>query len=293
MALRAYLELVRLPAVFTAPADVLAGSALALGAGASEQPLRLGALVLASAAMYCAGMAANDIFDLATDRRERPGRPLPSGRLSLQAAWTLVLTLQGVALGLAAWVGMTALVAVAGTIGATYLYDAVLKDHWSGPLAMGICRYGNALVGAALLPAGQWTAHVWGLPAGTAAYVVALTFLSRREVDGATRGQIAAPLAGLVALSALPALWPALGWLPELWAAGLVTLPLLWLAGPVRRAWDNPGAGPVRGAVMAGIFGIAMVNAALAAAAGGWWQAAVAVALLVPGRAVGRWFYAT
>ena len=58
-------------------------------------------------------------------------------------------------------------------------------------------------------------------------------------------------------------------------------------------AWRAPSAGSVRGAVMTGIFGIAMIDALVAAQAGGWIYAAIVVALLVPGRFVGRWFYAT
>ena len=64
--LRPYLELIRLPAVFTAPADVLLGLALASAAAGQAIPLSTALiLVIASAAIYCAGMAANDVFDAA------------------------------------------------------------------------------------------------------------------------------------------------------------------------------------------------------------------------------------
>lgn len=292
MALRPYLELIRLPAVFTAPADVLAGAALALWAsntGLGGVAGQLAWLVLASVCVYCAGMAANDIFDAQVDARERPGRPIPSGRVSAARAWTLVLGLQAVGLGVAAWIGTAALLAVAGTVAATYLYNAALKDSILGPLAMGLCRYGNACIGLSVVAAPAWPAYA--IPAGTLLYVTALTFVSRYEVDGATRGQVAPPLFALWGLAALPAGW---AWvLPTPWAAAAVLLPLLWLAGPVRRALADPSAGTVRGAVMAGIFGIAMVNAALCALAGAWVLAAIAVGLLVPGKRVGRWFYAT
>ncbi len=88
--MRSYLELVRIPAVFTAPADVLAGVALAAVWGHAVKPLELILVVLASALIYCAGMAANDIFDRRVDEIERPSRPIPSGRVSLGAAWTFV-----------------------------------------------------------------------------------------------------------------------------------------------------------------------------------------------------------
>ena len=42
----------------------------------------------ASMILYASGTALNDVFDIEVDRAERPGRPLPSGRVSVRsAAW--------------------------------------------------------------------------------------------------------------------------------------------------------------------------------------------------------------
>ncbi|MFN3198072.1 MAG: UbiA family prenyltransferase [Bradymonadia bacterium] len=289
--MRPYLELIRLPAVFTAPADVLMGMALA-SLMAPISILTMICLVVASAAIYCAGMAANDIFDAAVDARERPGRPIPSGRVPLARAWTLVLTLQAVGLGLAAVVGTPSLIAVALTIGATYLYNAAVKDSVLGPLAMGTCRYGNALIG---ITAVGWPTPVvvYLIPLTTVLYVCGLTFLSRHEVDGATPQQVAPPMAVMLLGVVISALWAPLGVLSTPVGAALVAIPLLWLLPALKRGYTAPGAGPVRGAVMAGIFGIAMVNGVIAAQAGAWIAAAIIIGLLVPGKMVGRWFYAT
>jgi 4-hydroxybenzoate polyprenyltransferase len=93
MRIKPYLQLVRLPNVFTAAADSLAGWLLVRGTLA--EPRRWVPLVLASMAIYAAGIALNDYFDYATDLAERPGRPLPSGRVSRRFAavlgWTLLL----------------------------------------------------------------------------------------------------------------------------------------------------------------------------------------------------------
>ena len=201
MAVRPYLELIRLPAVFTAPADVLAGVALVTCFGASVGLTAILLLVAASAAIYCAGMAANDIFDAQVDAVERPGRPIPSGRVSPGRAWALVVGLQATGLALGAWVGVASMVAVAATILATYLYNAAVKDAFVGPFAMGACRYGNACIGLSL-GAPLWPAYV--VPVGTLLFVAALTALSRHEVDGATRAQVAGPLGGLLLLAAVP-----------------------------------------------------------------------------------------
>ena len=76
--LRSLLELVRLPNVFTAPADVVMGMAVS---GAPLSPANA-LLLLASASAYAGGMALNDAFDAPLDAVERPERPIPSGRLA-------------------------------------------------------------------------------------------------------------------------------------------------------------------------------------------------------------------
>src|SRR6185436_5609300 len=57
-------------------------------------------LVMA-AVLNAASNALNQIYDLEIDRINKPRRPLPSGRLSLQEAWTFTLVTYAVALVLA------------------------------------------------------------------------------------------------------------------------------------------------------------------------------------------------
>src|SRR5581483_11719795 len=86
MAIKPYLQLVRLPNVFTAAADSLAGWLLVRGT--FDEPRRWLPLVAASMATYAGGIALNDVFDYEADLRERPSRPLPSGRVSRRfAGW--------------------------------------------------------------------------------------------------------------------------------------------------------------------------------------------------------------
>src|SRR5438128_10902981 len=80
---RDYAQLIRLPNVFTAFADIALGGLCAWGSGASSSTwLVFPLLLLSSACLYSSGMAWNDFFDLAQDSRERPFRPIPSGRIS-------------------------------------------------------------------------------------------------------------------------------------------------------------------------------------------------------------------
>ena len=97
-----YLELVRVPNLFTAVADVLAGYLYAGGRLQDwETILPLG---LATACLYAAGVALNDVHDASDDAQQRPQRPIPSGRVSRPAAIILCAILFTVGLGLTATV---------------------------------------------------------------------------------------------------------------------------------------------------------------------------------------------
>ncbi|MGW6155574.1 UbiA family prenyltransferase, partial [Streptomyces sp. NPDC055144] len=94
--LRAWAELLRLPALFTVPGDALAGaSAVGLRPGRGTF-LAIGS----SLCLYEAGMALNDWADRAEDAVDRPHRPLPSGRIRPAAALAAAggLTAAGLAL---------------------------------------------------------------------------------------------------------------------------------------------------------------------------------------------------
>ena len=97
----AYLQLLRLPNVFTALADVGMGFLVTHPQWAVGDGWRLGALLAASSSLYLAGMVLNDAFDREIDALERPERPLPSGRIAPATAWRLGLDL--VASGRSAW----------------------------------------------------------------------------------------------------------------------------------------------------------------------------------------------
>src|SRR2546423_1408094 len=107
---RAYAQLVRLPNVFTALADIclgaVAGAAVGGPAAGAWWP-RSAWLLGSSACLYGAGMVWNDYFDLEQDRKERPFRPLPSGRIRPAAAARLGAALLAAGLALAAASGWT------------------------------------------------------------------------------------------------------------------------------------------------------------------------------------------
>ena len=80
--LRAYLELLRLPNLFTAAADVAMGFLFVRATWAAPRhDWLLVPVALASILLYASGVVLTDVFDRTIDSRQRPERPLPSGRI--------------------------------------------------------------------------------------------------------------------------------------------------------------------------------------------------------------------
>jgi 4-hydroxybenzoate polyprenyltransferase len=182
----AYLQLVRLPNVVTAAADSLA--AWLLVTGSVSHPERWLPLAGASMVLYAAGIALNDVFDYDIDRIERPGRPLPSGRVLKKSAARLGAI--GLVIGpiLACSSGSLTSGIVAATLAVCILaYDAGLKHTWLGPAAMGSCRGINLLIGASHAPA-VGGPIVWFAATAYGLYVAGITVVSRSETSGGARG---------------------------------------------------------------------------------------------------------
>src|SRR5262245_66249752 len=85
------------------------------------------ALLLASACAYAGGMALNDACDAPLDARERPERPIPSGRISRTAAFGIAAILLALSIGLAATSGWRPFLVSLLLVAAIVLYDAVAK----------------------------------------------------------------------------------------------------------------------------------------------------------------------
>ncbi len=132
--------------------------------------------------LYAAGTALNDVFDFEIDRRERPGRPLPSAAISrTAAAWLGGL---GLSLGpaLASPSGSLASGIVAAILAlCILLYDGGLKHTPLGPSVHGRVPGLNLLLGMSLSPA-AWPVRRAGSPRRpTALYVAGITVISRFE----------------------------------------------------------------------------------------------------------------
>jgi 4-hydroxybenzoate polyprenyltransferase len=145
--LRAWLQLFRVPNLFTVPGDPLAGFLIATGGRLDTRAL---CAVLASLAFYAAGLAMNDLADFAEDQRERPKRPLPSGAIPRRAAWIVTVNLVLFGLALCYLAGPAALLMGIGTVLGIVLYNFLTKRiPVVGALNMGVCRGLSLLLGAA------------------------------------------------------------------------------------------------------------------------------------------------
>ena len=210
--LQAWLELFRLPNVFTAMADVLLGFLLVHESLAPWWSFAL--LLAASSLMYTAGMALNDVFDAAIDRAQRPARPIPSGRVPLALALQIggVMLGAGLALGWAVsaieWQPRSGLVATA-LAAAVLGYDRILKRTVIAPAVMGSCRFLNVLLGAS---AGSvaWHSLHWVVAVGIGVYITGVTWFARTEAQESRRLHLAAATCVMALGLALLACFPAL-----------------------------------------------------------------------------------
>lgn len=222
----AWFRLLRLALAPTVAWDVVAGAFLAGHApGTAWLPPLVGALFL-----YHGGMVLNDVADLPRDLVDRPGRPLPAGRIRPGLALAAGLLL--LALGLLAFLLLAPHLLAVGLA----LTAAILLYDFGGPglrrqLGPGLlagCRAGALLLGI-LGPGAPPPARTPLLVAACGAQALYWLFLSRLagHEERGCQGMRALPFLVLAAVAPLvlfrhglsaPALLFLLAWLPlPLW----------------------------------------------------------------------------
>ncbi|MEN6449511.1 MAG: UbiA family prenyltransferase [Thermoguttaceae bacterium] len=311
---RAWLQLTRLPNVFTSMADVMMGFLFA-------QPVRivwgdrpwsptawdfvtLITLLVASGLLYAGGVVLNDVLDLDIDRRERPGRPLPSGRISVDAArrWGYRFLIGGVALATATVfsVGHLRPGVVAALLAIAILaYDAWLKRTPLGPVAMGACRMLNVMLGMNAVDASLGVGH-WLVAGGLGVYVAGVTWFARRENEQSERLHLSLATAvmtvGLAMIASLPR-WSdrviaGIRQQPQWWYLLIAALGMVVLRRCVA-AIIEPSPRGVRLAVTQCILSIVMLDAVACYSVRGMYWASVILLFWAPAILLGRWIEAT
>lgn len=286
----AALELGRVSNLPTVWTNVLAG--LVLSGGLASAPLVI-ALLVALTLFYVGGMFLNDAFDRRIDARERPSRPIPSGRVAARAVFAAgfamlasgvaVLLLAGMVLpGGTGWPAAASGLALAAAI---VLYDWHHKGNPLSPFVMGLCRmlvYVTAGLMVAAVPAG--TLYIGA--AVLLCYLIGLTYAAKQE--NLNRIGNLWPLAFLaVPFVTVPAVFGLGGGSVPIYAgfAAWVLYVLGWLVVPSRIN--------VPRAVVSLLAGICLLDALLVSAAGDQplaWAAAAGFPLTL---ALQRWVSGT
>lgn len=182
-----YLQLIRLPNVFTTPSNILAGyfAAVTTTAAAEADGVHLIAIMVSSGLLYIAGIVLNDYFDIEIDKKERPSRPLPSGKISKGYALTIAIVALLIANIIALVVGPISLAISLALTLLIIAYDYQLKYTVLGPFAMGGTRSLNVIFGASpvlLYTDNHSVAIVAAAAASLFFYVSSITILSKKEV---------------------------------------------------------------------------------------------------------------
>ena len=288
--LRAYLELLRIPNLFTAPADVAAGFLCAGGVLADwRTPVVLG---LAAVLLYGGGVALNDVCDATHDARERPERPIPLGRVSRGRALLLACAFLAAGCGVSWWHSAEAGAVASALVVAVVLYDTVSKRTAAAVGLMGLCRALNLALGMSagaaaldrrlLLPIGlMWV------------YVSSLTLFARGEAHAGSRLRLSLGAAGVCAsvvglgglIFVVPD--PHMGYLLPVTALAVFVGASGFTAASTGQPTD------VQRAVQRFVFSLILFDACIAFAARGFWAGLLVAGLLVPTVLLGRFFRAT
>lgn len=307
---KAYLQLVRLPNVFTAIADILLGFLIThpLADVARDDWIILALLVGSSSALYTAGMVLNDLFDFEVDARERPHRPLPSGRIHPSKARRLGIALLMIGVALAWMINVVeplwrpAIVATA-LAGLIVVYDAALRRTPLGPLALGGCRTLNVLLGMSAAAFAWHPAH-FVIAAGVGLYIFGVSWFAMNEAQISHRLQLALAMLAMLAGIALLALYPRFidADYPDASRPNLAAIPrwqllMAVLGGMIAwrclQAIRDPAPGHVQMVVKYSIMSLIVLDAAVCFTIRGFAGAIPILILLVPTLLLGRWIYST
>lgn len=261
--LRALLELCRISNLPTVWTNVIAAWVIASG-GANWRPELLWLLIGASL-VYSAGMILNDTFDAAWDRKNRPERPIPSGRIGLETSWALG---SGGLVGgylIMVFAGGSGAVVTALLLAAIVFYDAYHKPWAGSVLVMGACRTllylaaGSAFVSSSCRSDVIW-AHLGGSGAVVGTYIVALSLIARTEAKGNASGAMRFFMRALLMLPGAWALWIWTRMQPVMPPFGLIAAVvvllsfLLWTHLALRQMRKGgPAIGAAVGLLLAGI----------------------------------------
>ena len=174
-----YLQLVRIPGIFTAFSNVLIGYFFIISFYSEFNSLPF--LLVTSGLLFSAGMIFNDIFDLKIDKKERPNRPLPSGKISQQKALFLGIIFVIIANIFAFIVGYESLLLSLIMTGIIISYNYRLKfSSFLGILSLCVIRFLNVLLGFSIITL-SYEIILFAIP--IAIFVGGISILAKNEIN--------------------------------------------------------------------------------------------------------------
>lgn len=257
--IRAYTELARISNIPTCISNVLVGCAIA-GLGYSPNWQTITLTTIAIALLYIAGMALNDAVDHKIDKQQRPSRPIPSGRITLTAAYTFAFLCFALALAILASVTIPAL--ICGLILATtiILYDYIHKHIAASALLMGACRGLVYITAAAAItwPLDWQTIAI--LAGAITIYITIVTIIAQNETESETAKSFGLRKWLAIALPVV-AFAPALAIQPNFWPMSAIaaTFLICWLILALRNTITTPPR--MKNAILGWLSGICLLDA--------------------------------
>ena len=189
--IRDYLVLIRFPNLFTIPSNIIVGfSQLVLFPEAGIENLLL--LTTTSILLYVVGIIINDYRDLEIDRKERPDRPLPAGKISPRSALAFVFVAAISAIFLATLVGIPSVLLAVMLLITIIAYDCWLKNNFLGYFAIALARVINVVLGYSagitlLISNQNEITRLSVILISTFLYVTAISYISRKEVESSPK----------------------------------------------------------------------------------------------------------
>jgi len=256
--LNALLILGRVSNLPTVWSNCLAGWWMADGVEAQ----RLFLTMLGGTLLYVSGMFLNDAMDASFDRRYRPERPIPAGRISQASVWQWGLSCMLLGLFCFGYLGMKPFLWALGLAACILLYDAVHKVVIFAPALMAACRFLLVMTAGAATVTGLTGYTIWAALV-LALYIVGLSYLARGESQ-------ARPLDYWPCLLLMAPVVLALIHFrgPDQWRGILLGLVLLgWIANALRHVYwtKTPNIGRAVSVLLAGIVLVDLLGIGAAA----------------------------
>ncbi len=204
----AILLIMRPANIITAIADILAGIAIVgyFGPEIFNQQIVIQIILLciATAGLYGGGIVFNDIFDIEQDKINRPERVIPSGKLTLNEAKKLGISLFALGVFCAFCVSIFSGFIAVATMSSALLYDKYGKHHrFFGPINMGLCRSLNLILGMSIYP--NLEPKYFLIAILPLLFISAITLTAQKETKG--KNKLAIGLAMLLDASIVLGFW--------------------------------------------------------------------------------------